>query len=297
MSNASGVRLQGHMHAPFLQEVVPAASAPLRLLSGALMALGVQAILTRAPIPAWQPIADGTVARGFAVSDGVVLLGLAAMVFSDVRRRVAAFGIAGLLLAWIVCLQAPGLLASAGSVAHWLAVAEVGAIASAGLLLGLGEQPGPTWVVRAATSGRIAFGLCALTFGLSHFVYARFSATLVPHWLPVPMAWVYLTGCAHGAAGLAIISGVLRRTAALFLAAMMATFVVLVHVPAVLANVGPLAELTFLFNATALCAAAWTIASTTPRRLARHLSEGTATDLDRSSSDLIARSPGTGRAK
>jgi uncharacterized membrane protein YphA (DoxX/SURF4 family) len=117
-----------------------------------------------------------------------------------------------------------------------------------------------TFTVRAA---QIAFGLCLLVFGTAHFVYADFTATMIPGWLPFPpfwpLFWAYLTGCGHIAAGLSLVSGIAARLASTLLAAMFACFVVLLHIPRVLANPTSRIEWTMLSVATALTGAAWIV--------------------------------------
>src|SRR5258708_19793693 len=73
--------------------------------------------------------------------------------------------------------------------------------------------------------GRLAFGVCALIFGGAHFVYMNLTAPLVPKWLPpAPEFWAYATGVGHIAAGVAILTGVQARLAAILLPAMFASF-------------------------------------------------------------------------
>jgi uncharacterized membrane protein YphA (DoxX/SURF4 family) len=93
---------------------------------------------------------------------------------------------------------------------------------------------------RAAAIMRIArplFGICLVVFGTSEFVYAAFTASLVPAWLPPSrLFWTYLTGAAHIAAGLAIAGNVQARLASILLTAMYMVFALLVHLPRVIAD-------------------------------------------------------------
>jgi hypothetical protein len=48
---------------------------------------------------------------------------------------------------------------------------------------------------RLTRLGQLAFGVCALFFGVAHFVYMNLTAPLVPKWLPpTPEFWGYATG-------------------------------------------------------------------------------------------------------
>ncbi|HEV7491629.1 MAG TPA: DoxX family protein [Rhodanobacteraceae bacterium] len=126
---------------------------------------------------------------------------------------------------------------------------------------------------RLARAARLAFGICALIFGAAHFVYMDLTAPLVPKWLPPTQEfWAYATGVAHIAAGVAILTGVQARLAAILLTVMFASFTVLVHVPMLLAT--PSSHWIWNENAVniALIGAAWVVADS----LARGKDEGSA---------------------
>jgi uncharacterized membrane protein YphA (DoxX/SURF4 family) len=90
--------------------------------------------------------------------------------------------------------------------------------------------------VRAAT---VLFGLTCVFYGWSHFVYADYTASMVPAWLPGRVAFAYFTGLAHVAAGLAITVGLLPRLAATLEAIMMSLFGLLVWAPSFFAQPRP----------------------------------------------------------
>ena len=119
---------------------------------------------------------------------------------------------------------------------------------------------------RLTRAARIAFGLCALVFGTAHFEYMNLTAPLVPKWLPPSqLFWGYATGVAHIAAGVAILTGVKARLAAILLTIMFVSFSVLVHVPMVLAT--PSSHWIWNENAVnlALIGAAWVVADSLAR--------------------------------
>src|SRR5204863_7013086 len=97
----------------------------------------------------------------------------------------------------------------------------------------------PTLARRLTRAGQLMFGVCALLFGGAHFLYTNLTAPLVPKWLPPSQEfWGYATGIAHIAAGLAILSGVQARLAAILLTVMFASFTPLVHLRMLLADPG-----------------------------------------------------------
>ena len=125
----------------------------------------------------------------------------------------------------------------------------------------------------ATAIGRVArplFGLCLVVFGISEFVYAKFTASMVPAWLPPSqLAWAYITGAAQIAAGLAILARVRARLAAGLLTAMYLVFQVLVHLRMLAADPGN--HGIWVENATnlALTGAAWVTADSLGRGRAR----------------------------
>ena len=119
---------------------------------------------------------------------------------------------------------------------------------------------------RLTRIARVAFGLCLLVFGTAHFVYMNLTAPLVPKWLPPSQEfWGYATGVAHIAAGVAILTGVKARLAAVLLTIMFALFSLMVHIPMVIAD--PHNHWIWNENAVnlALIGAAWVVADSLAR--------------------------------
>jgi uncharacterized membrane protein YphA (DoxX/SURF4 family) len=117
-------------------------------------------------------------------------------------------------------------------------IAEQLAIAAGGLIVYAAHaRIDAALAARLTRLGQLAFGVCAVLFGGAHFFYMNLTAPLVPHWLPPSQAfWAYATGVGHIAAGLAILTGMRARLAAILLTAMYASFTPLVHLPMLLAN-------------------------------------------------------------
>jgi len=122
-------------------------------------------------------------------------------------------------------------------------------------------------VTRLTRLGQVVIGICAVLFGGAHFVYMNLTAPLVPRWLPPSGEfWGYATGVAHIAAGLAILTGVQARLAAILLTIMYASFTPLVHLPMVVAN--PTNHFIWSENALnlILTGVAWVVADSLARR-------------------------------
>jgi uncharacterized membrane protein YphA (DoxX/SURF4 family) len=92
------------------------------------------------------------------------------------------------------------------------------------------------------------------------------TAPLVPKWLPPSqLFWGYATGVFHIAAGLAILSGVQARLAAILLTVMFAAFTPLVHLPIVLSDPAKTYPWCELATNMALTGAAWVVADSLKR--------------------------------
>jgi uncharacterized membrane protein len=104
------------------------------------------------------------------------------------------------------------------------------------------------------------FAISLIPIGLSHIVYVKETAALVPPWLPYRVGWAYLTGVGQIACGLGVLFSILPKVAAIAEAGMISLFTLLVWGPAVLA--APTARLpwTAFFISWAIASAAWVVA-------------------------------------
>jgi uncharacterized membrane protein YphA (DoxX/SURF4 family) len=210
----------------------------------------------------WLPVSShlaGYKIVAYAAAGALVLGGVAMNI-----GRAAWIGALGLaaLFALSVLLYAPFVIKGPTDIGVWEAVAESAAMAAGGALayaLAPGVRAG-----RAATARRIArlvLGVCLLIFGAAHFAFAKYTASLVPAWLPPSqLFWTYATGAAQIAAGLAMLSGLQVRLAAILLTTMYVIFSLLVHIPMLLAT--PTVRFEWTENAVnlILIGVAWTMA-------------------------------------
>jgi uncharacterized membrane protein len=147
-------------------------------------------------------------------------------------------------------------------------VAEPLAIAMAGVIVAVSfAQMDTARAARLIRIAQIVFGICAIFFGIAHFVYMNMTAPLVPTWLPPNQVfWGYATGVFHIAAGVAIIANIRARLAAILLTAMYVGFTLLVHLPLAFAH--PTVHFIWSENAEnlALIGAAWVVADSLARR-------------------------------
>ncbi|WP_332770096.1 DoxX family membrane protein [Phenylobacterium sp.] len=209
----------------------------------------------------WQPVPKDIPLRlplAYLSAAALLLAGAAVQ-----ARRSAVFGAAALAmmyLAWVVLLHGPRVAGHPTNIGAWNGIAEISALAAAGLV-GFASLWNGARAAGLSRAGQLIFGLCPLVFGLAHFTYADFTASMVPAWIPPnQLFWAYATGTFHVAAGLGILSGVQARLAARLLSVMFAGFVILLHAPRVFADPDSRLEWTMLAIALSLTGAAWTVA-------------------------------------
>jgi uncharacterized membrane protein len=213
-----------------------------------------------APVPANVP---GRAALVYIAAVFLMTVGAAVM-----WRRFAAWAGAAIAIYFgliiVVLLDGQAIVAHVAAFDSYNGTAEQLAIAMGGLIVwAMSAQIAAARVIRVA---QIVFGICAIVFGLAHFIYMNLTAPLVPSWLaPNQMFWGYATGVFHIAAGVALITGVQARAAAILLTIMYAAFTPLVHVPILLA--GHTTHFNWSENAEniALTGVAWTIADSLAR--------------------------------
>jgi len=206
----------------------------------------------------WQPVPEGVPGRtALAYLNGILLVASGTLLLWPRTALGSARFLAGYFLLWVLLLKVPKVAAAPAVVLPWLGFAEILSLALGAAMLALLLDT--TLRPAALRPLRYLYGVCPLIFGISHFVYVDFTAAMVPAWIPGQLFWAWATGIGHVAAGAAIFSGIMARLAATMLAGMMASFVLLLHVPRVIADPTSQLEWTMLCVATALAGAAWIV--------------------------------------
>jgi hypothetical protein len=82
--------------------------------------------------------------------------------------------------------------------------------------------------------GRILFAFAMIVFGAQHFMYTRFVASLIPHWIPQHHLWALFTGIALIAAGVSLATTIADKYASHGLFILFFGWLILLHIPRVL---------------------------------------------------------------
>ncbi|HXT87408.1 MAG TPA: hypothetical protein VN745_10320 [Verrucomicrobiae bacterium] len=150
-------------------------------------------------------------------------------------------------------------------------------IAGAAFVLGaifsrkLSAPAGP--VDATANFGRLLVAVSLVIFGVQHFMYHTFIASLIPAWIPARLFLAYFTGAAFLAAALSFATGKLARLAGLLLALMFFIWVVALHAPLVAHSPHSANLWSSMFVAVTMCAVGLIVAesfSATTQRAPRN---------------------------
>lgn len=154
---------------------------------------------------------------------------------------------------------------------EWTVVGEIAALMSGALILA-GKISDRTSdpdrsVQHWYTYGRIIFAISLLIFGILHFVYADYIATLITAWIPFKLFWSYFVGLAFVAAFLGILTNVKIYLASVLLGFMFLFWVIFLHLPRLIAKPNVEPEWTSFFIAVAFCGIFFMIAERQQRGL------------------------------
>jgi uncharacterized membrane protein len=142
-----------------------------------------------------------------------------------------------------------------------------------GLIKILGELRQEHGVDKIMPFGRLFFAIPLAVFGSEHSTLTANIASLVPRWIPAATFWVYLVGVAFLAAALSIATIVRARLAAALVGVTLLIFVLVMDLPAVVANPGnrffwalALRQLAFSGGAFAFAMSLWSSGPRQPSR-------------------------------
>lgn len=211
----------------------------------------------------WQPVPTWVPAR-MAIAEIVAMIFVVAGVMILAKRKIALASalLAAMTGANVLLLHLPRVIMHPLDVSIWLGLAEAQALFAGAALLGVVDQP-QSFRSRFAV---FCFAIALPIFGLSHLVYAQFTAAMVPKWIAFPLFWAIFTGLAHAAGGFAILSSIFARAGAMGVAIMYSSWVLVLHAPRVWANPADRVEWTMIVIALCLSGTAWLVANVVGQR-------------------------------
>jgi uncharacterized membrane protein len=237
----------------------------------AVAASGLQQLVTGSfvrlvpALPAWIPGQSY-----WARLTGVALVVIGVAILTGAKSRLAVTALAVMLLGLLLFLHIPQSAANPWAGFMWTNPCKVLALLGGTMLLvpvlprGIADplSPGVRALERATRLGPVLLGAFLLLCGIQHFVYADFVTQLVPAWLPQRRLWTFFTGLALIAGGVGVVIPRTARLAASLSGLMIFLWVVLLHIPRALADLGNPGETSGVFEALALSGVAFVLAGT-----------------------------------
>ena len=208
----------------------------------------------------WQPVPDGFPLRTpLAILSGAVLIAGGGGLLLPKWERQAALLLALNYGFWTIVLHGWRVLGDPGVLIEWNGIAEIGFVTCGAHRF---VRVNRTCARRDAAQVGAADGGCLRSHVRLrvHFHYLDGTASFVPAWIPPNTHfWAAACGAGYLAAGLALLSGVQARLAATLTCLMMACFVVLLHLPRVIAHPELRVEWIMIAVSSSLTGAAWLV--------------------------------------
>jgi uncharacterized membrane protein len=247
------MRIASHGHAVF---------------AATMISVGLLGLINGDFAPVWQPVSKSLPGREvLAYVCAFVSLACGVGLFLPRIAAVAARVLVVFLLLWLLLFKARFIVADPTAAVSYETCAETAVIlAGAWVLYAWFGNDWDKQRLAFATGdkglriARVIYGLSMVAFGVAHFAYAKLTASLVPAWLPAPMAWAYFTGATYIAAGVAILVGRYARLAAVLSAWQIGLFTLLVWIPMVVTGNIDAGKWGEFVVSCALTAAAWMVA-------------------------------------
>jgi hypothetical protein len=243
------------------------------VFAGMIAATGLQhglALVASAQLAPGSPWVVGD--TGWACVFGGILVGTSTGMVAARRVVVPAVLLGLVLFLYDAIVYAPGIVVHVRDPRNWTAGTKI--LAMSGAALVIAARPGAQqrrlmWSgvsERLLTAGLLLFAASVFVWSVQHFMYAQFTAGLVPAWLPWRVFWVVLVGVAFLAASLGFAFRVHTRLAGVLLSVVFLFITLLVQLPRVFGDPRSGQEWTSLLVAAGMCGAALSVAEALPQR-------------------------------
>ncbi len=218
----------------------------------AIFILGFQHIYYRVLNPALFPVPGkfpGLIILVYVSGIILMLCGIAAIIE---KWRSPAFLFIGLVfLLSFLLVHLPILLANIKNAVEWTAAFETFAILSGAFLFALNSENNSTPATYKMYDimeriSKLMFAISLVVFGIQHFQFGNFVATLIPGWIPFHLFWAYFVGGAFVASAISLIINVKQKLAMALLGIMFTLWVIILHAPRVYNHLNDRDELSSL---------------------------------------------------
>ena len=175
---------------------------------------------------------------GTAIGGGLMIAQIAGGIGMQIpqARRLASVGLGVVYLVFsLACI--PGIVGSPRVYAQYGSFFEQFSLLCGAIALYAATEVSAARATVFGRAARIGLGVCTTSFTTAQIVYLRFTASLVPKWIPPSqMFWVIFTTTAFALAAIAILINRQARLAIRLMALMVALFGMLVWVPRLIAR-------------------------------------------------------------
>jgi hypothetical protein len=195
------------------------------------------------------------------------LMTLGAAILFNYKIKSAAFSLGVLIFFWTLFRHFPLVIANITDPGELNSMFMALAVSGSSFIISNSIQQGcllyPTYLIVnryvAKLIGNSLYGMAAIVFGVQHILYASFIASLIPTWIPGGNFWSYGTGVALIAAGISITADRKSKSSSFWLGVMISLWIMLVHIPRILASPRDYYEWTSMFQALILATSAFVL--------------------------------------
>jgi uncharacterized membrane protein len=186
-------------------------------------------------VPPYEAWTAGKAICAYIFSAGLVIASLAIMAEKQARAISLLFG--GIMLLLFVFLLLPYQFAiGQTSVGAFTNPLKGLAISGCFFVVADSFPPGrggrlTSLLEKLIPAGPVFYSITMIVFGVAHFLYPGFVATLVPNWIPGHIFWTYVAGVALIASGVGIALRIQGRLAANLLGIAIFVWFLVLHIP------------------------------------------------------------------
>ena len=209
-----------------------------------LAGLGLQQFFFPGFRPVFVPyVLDyGPVLQTLVYVSSLALLFFAACIAFNLRARDMTLVCGGVFLLDLLLLHVPVcLVGNPTSLGSWTNALKILAFAGGAFIIAgtfsldaeKTEERSPlmSFLERFVPLGRIFFAFMLTVFGIDHFLYADFVATLVPKWIPGDFFWTYFSAVTLIGAGVALMIRFKQKLIGLLTGIMLFAWFLILHIP------------------------------------------------------------------